>query len=282
MIYAIISLIVLTAVGLALYALINKAELVSRIAALEKIIREQEAGHAVEVEGLRSELSRLEKIRHIPNLIEKSKKLEAEITAKLKRAQKEADEIVLIAHKDVERTKARLAVRIEEAQQKSLEIIQAATQEAHRLKERIILESESDLVKAKEARRVAEWQANNVLEEAQKKAKEIASQARKEAKEKTQKVEDTLSRATAYALEIRERAEARAREIGGKAYEALKRHEHYEAAAKAMENVVSGYADTYMVPASHVIDELAEEYGFHKAGERLKVARERSRLMEKT
>ena len=32
-----------------------------------------------------------------------------------------------------------------------------------------------------------------------------------------------------------------------------------------MQNVVSGYADTYMVPASHVIDELAEEYGFHKA-----------------
>ena len=46
-------------------------------------------------------------------------------------------------------------------------------------------------------------------------------------------------RATAYALEIREKAEARAQEIGGKAYEALKRHEFYEAAAKAMQNVVS-------------------------------------------
>src|SRR3954466_2660035 len=48
-----------------------------------------------------------------------------------------------------------------------------------------------------------------------------------------------------------------------------------------MQNVVGGYADTYLVPASHILDELAEEYGFHKAGERLKVARERTRIMEK-
>ena len=82
-------------------------------------------------------------------------------------------------------------------------------------------------------------------------------------------------------LEIRTTADKRAEEIGGSAYEALKKRDFYEAAAKAMENVVSGYGGTYMVPATHMLDELAEEYGFHQAGENLKVARERTKIMEK-
>lgn len=82
-------------------------------------------------------------------------------------------------------------------------------------------------------------------------------------------------------MEIRQKAEARATEIGGQAYEALKRHEFYEAAADAMKNVVSGYGNTYLDPSSHLLDELADDYGFHKAGENLKIARQRSNLMEK-
>ena len=61
----------------------------------------------------------------------------------------------------------------------------------------------------------------------------------------------------------------------------LKRYEFYEAAAKAKQNVIEGYADTYMVPTSDLLDELAEEYGFHHAGERLKIARVHARVMEK-
>jgi vacuolar-type H+-ATPase subunit H len=282
MLYAVIGLIVLASIGLALYALIDKCELVAQIAALQREIQEQDASNTAEIEGLRAESAKLDKIKHIPNIIVRSNKLEGEIAAKLERARKEADEIGLIAHKEAERIKARNEARVDEAQQRALEIVRSATQEANSLKQKIISDTENDAAKAKEARRIAEWQANNVIEDAQKKAKEIASQARKEAKEKIQKVDDTLLKTTAYALEVRERAEARAQEIGGKAYEALKRHEFYEAAAKAMQNVVSGYGGTYMVPASHVLDELAEDYGFHKAGERLKIARERTRIMEKS
>jgi hypothetical protein len=279
--YAIIGLVVLISITAALYCALQKSDLETQISALQKTIEEQEASHAFELEGLRSELSKLEKLRHIPGIIEKSKKTEQEIAAKLEQAQKEADETVLIAHKEAERMKRRMEARAEEAQLEAYEAIRAATQEANDLKQRILGEAESDAAKAREARRIAEWQANNVVEEAQKKAKEIASQARKEAKEKTQKVDDTLIRATAYALDIREKAEARAREIAGAAYEALKRHEFYESAAKAMQNVISGYEGTYLVPASHILDELADEYGFHQAGERLKIARERARIMEK-
>ena len=62
-------------------------------------------------------MAKLDKIKHVPDIIEKSKKLEAEIAAKLEQAQKEADEIVLIAHKDAERMKGRIAARADEAEQ---------------------------------------------------------------------------------------------------------------------------------------------------------------------
>jgi hypothetical protein len=34
-----------------------------------------------------------------------------------------------------------------------------------------------------------------------------------------------------------------------------------------------------MLPA-HILDELAEEFGFNRAGERLKLAREKTKLMQ--
>ena len=39
----------------------------------------------------------------------------------------------------------------------------------------------------------------------------------------------------------------------------MKRHEHYEAVATAMKNIVGGYSGTYRIPADHLLDELAEE-----------------------
>ena len=38
--------------------------------------------------------------------------------------------------------------------------------------------------------------------------------------------------------------------------------------------------DVYIVPAAHVLDELAEEFGFNNAGVRLKLARDRTKLMQ--
>ncbi len=252
MFYIITGLIVLASIGLALYALLNKSEMAAQISALQRAIEEQDASYSSEIEVLRIDLSKLDKLKDVPNIIQRSKKLEADIAAKIEQAQKEADQI-----------------------------IKAANQDADILKEQTITETKNAVTTAREALRIADLQTKNLIVEAQKKAKEIASQARKEAKEKTQKVDDTLMSATVYALEIREKAEARALEIGGMAYEALKRNEFYETAANAMKNIVDGYGDTYMVPPAHILDELAEEYGFHKAGERLKIARERTSIMEK-
>lgn len=252
MYYALIGLLVLVSVAFGLYSVLKRNELETNISALQKEIQERERRSSVELKALKAELAKLDRYSHIPGVFEKAKAAEREAAA-----------------------------RLERSQQRVYEILQAAAKEAGALKTKLISDAKADAEAAKEARRTAEQRAKAAVEEANKEAKEITSQARKEARQKTQKVEETLSRATTYALEIRENAEKRAREIGGKAYEALKRHDFYEAAARAMENVVSKYGGTYMVPGAEMLDELAEEYGFHKAGERLQVARERTRVMEK-
>jgi vacuolar-type H+-ATPase subunit I/STV1 len=281
MFYAIIDLIVLVSIGIALYCFLQKSDLDREIASLRHAIEDLSAGHADEVRGLRSELAKLDRLSHIPGVLERAKNTEQEIAAKLEEARRKADEIVLNASIEAERQQREIAATLEQARMSARQVIELATKEAESLRERIVSATEIDSTKAKEARRVAEWQANNILEEAQKKAKEIASQARKEPKEKIQKVEETLSVATAYALEIRSKADKRAHEIGGTAYEALTRHDFYRAAAQAMQNVVSGYGGIYMVPSEHILDELAEDYGFDQAGERLKIARDRTKVMEK-
>ena len=47
-----------------------------------------------------------------------------------------------------------------------------------------------------------------------------------------------------------------------------------------LQNRIEKYEGVYLVPPAHILDELAEEFGFNKAGERLKLARERTKLMQ--
>ncbi len=86
--------------------------------------------------------------------------------------------------------------------------------------------------------------------------------------------------ASGFATEIRHRAEQRAREIAGEAYEARGKVKDYEAAVQALQNRIAKYEGVYLVPPAHILDELVEEFGFSKAGEKLKLARERTKLMQ--
>ncbi len=128
--------------------------------------------------------------------------------------------------------------------------------------------------------KVAKSQAQAVLDESQKEARELASKARKDAKEKREKAEAALDLATHYALEVRQKAEQRAREIAGEAYEAKGKLKDYQATVQALKNRIEKYEDVYLVPPAHILDELAEEFGFNRAGEKLKLARERTKLMQ--
>ena len=66
-----------------------------------------------------------------------------------------------------------------------------------------------------------------------------------------------------------------------RAFDALRNAERYEQVAKAMKNLIEGYGDQYVIPSRSLLDELASDYGFTEAGEELKNARERSRMLVK-
>jgi hypothetical protein len=74
-------------------------------------------------------------------------------------------------------------------------------------------------------------------------------------------------------------AHAEARRIAADAFRAREEIEPLRLEAKALENVIKGYGDQYIVPAHSVLDDLAESFGFAEAGQKLKQARERTRQL---
>ncbi len=188
MLYTVLGLIVLASIGLALYALINRSELVTQIAALQAEMEDQEAGYTAEIEDLKSkmvantsalekrlqeqgdeatatadglkreyfaiiddlnaEVAKLEKFKHIPNVIEKSRKLDAEISAKLSQAQEHADETVLLAHKDAERMKTRIAAKLDEAERRAHDLLLDASIHAAEVAKKSDLDAKEVIRKA--------------------------------------------------------------------------------------------------------------------------------------
>ncbi|MBV1777363.1 DUF4041 domain-containing protein [Burkholderiaceae bacterium DAT-1] len=128
----------------------------------------------------------------------------------------------------------------------------------------------------------AENQANVVRTEAAKMADEIRKNANLEAKDRRERAEELLTKANQQASQIITEANQRAEEIAGDAYRALKEVDQLKETATAMRNVIEGYGDRYLKPTYSLLDELAETYGFDEAGQQLKQARERSKLMVET
>lgn len=109
----------------------------------------------------------------------------------------------------------------------------------------------------------------------------VISQAKEEAKAIKEKAESVLSAADFNATGIINNAKSEAVKIAGDAYEALKKTDLLEKTAKAMKNIIDGYGDQYIVPTYSLIDHLADDYSHTQAGEELKRAREKTRLMIK-
>lgn len=125
----------------------------------------------------------------------------------------------------------------------------------------------------------AHERADALLTEAGKMAAQTSDAAKQEAKMLRDNAKTILDEATLQANSIIESANKKAEEIAGSAYAAMKNAEHYEKAVKAMRNIINGYGDQYLIPGRSLLDELAAEFGYTEAGEELKKARERSRLM---
>jgi hypothetical protein len=261
MLYVIFLLVILALMAAALYFFIRSNELSSQLRQAAEAWQQKEYVYT-------SELDKLEKIRHIPDIIERARRSKEQVEAKLAEAQRRGDEIVQRALAEARDLSSRLAA---DAERKMTESRAAS--------EKLLGDSEALKAEAGEALKAAKLQARIMLDESQNEATEIASKARKDAKEKREKAEAALNLVTVYALEIRQNAEQRAREIAGEAYDAKGRLEDYEATARALENRIKKYDGVYLVPPAHILDEMAEEFGFSKAGEKLKLARERTKLM---
>ena len=223
----------------------------------------------VELRRAVDELKALEKIRHIPGVIERAKRTTREIEAKLADAEARAEAVVRSAE--------------EEARARSRALRQQGEAEFARLRsegEKLAADGEARHAKAQVALAIAKAEAERTLDEARKEARRIGSTARKDAAAKREQAEQALDLATEYALRIRTKAETRAEEIAGEAYEARGRLREYEATALALRHRIEKYDGVPLAPPAHVLDDLAEAYGFHKAGDRLKLARERTRIMQ--
>lgn len=113
---------------------------------------------------------------------------------------------------------------------------------------------------------------------------EIKSQKDSMLKTTRQRLEQAEARLSAALLEAERivgSAHAKAEEIAGEAYAAVGRLKELTEAAAAIKNKIEGYGDSYIIPTYHLLDDLAEEIGYTEAGQKLKDARELSKLMVK-
>jgi len=124
-------------------------------------------------------------------------------------------------------------------------------------------------------------EAQKELEQASISANSIKVQANIDATSIKQNATNQLDNATKEAKIIIEQADKKAQEIAGDAYKAMQNATELEKTAKAMKNIIEGYGDRYLIPTFSLLDDLAEEFGHTEGGEKLKFAREKTRLMIK-
>lgn len=131
------------------------------------------------------------------------------------------------------------------------------------------------LQEAEELRAIAQ----SALDTARSQARVEQDAAIARAKEIRAQAERLLSRANTDAAKIVEAAHQSAEKIGGDAYLALRERDRLEESIKAIQNVIDGYGDRYVVPTRSIIDDLAADFGHTEAGQALAVARAESRRM---
>lgn len=145
----------------------------------------------------------------------------------------------------------------------------------------------------------AQEKVDSIIMEANQKAEEIIEKTNKELEDVTEQINvikkgnrDLIQKAKEEAEKVREdasrhsvlmisEAEKKAKDIAGEAYDIANKAKYYEEVAKAMKNVIEGYGDEYLKPTFSLLDNLAEEFGYDEAGQRLKDARERTRMLVK-
>ena len=74
-------------------------------------------------------------------------------------------------------------------------------------------------------------------------------------------------------------ARQKAGEIEFEARKISKKADLYQSTVISMKNIIDGYGDEYLIPASGLLDGLAEDYAHKSAGQELKIARKRTKIL---
>lgn len=124
--------------------------------------------------------------------------------------------------------------------------------------------------------------AESIISEAEQQSKNEKEILKSKVSEANLKADQILLDANNNAKKIIVSAEDEAKAIAGSAYEAMKKADAFEKTATAMENIIKGYGDKYIIPTYSLLDKLAEDYSHTDAGNELKRAREKTRSMIKS
>lgn len=118
--------------------------------------------------------------------------------------------------------------------------------------------------------------------EAEERARATVRTAQQTATEIEQAARRSSAQAREQAEAIVEQAKREAQQTAGEALEAMRKAKDLEKTAKALQNVIDGYGDRYIVPTQSLIDEMASQYEFTDAGQKLKATREGVRSLVKS
>lgn len=155
---------------------------------------------------------------------------------------------------------------VADADATAVKLVDDARAEAERLKAEAVAAQTSAGEEATRLRAEAKQEATRIRDEAR-------ARATRDTAEAEARVKDAETRAIAVIAEANRKAE----EIAGEALVALRDANELGKTASAIENLIKGYGDRYIVPSHTLLDDLAESVGHTEAGQKLKFVRERVR-----
>jgi hypothetical protein len=240
--------------------------------------------------GLKNELSSLAKFTVVRDAAAEAERLvrearefaaksETEAQRSRQAAKEDADRIVRAAEDAAAKAHARAMQDRKDAQSEAERLIRETRESAARFQAEAQRDRQIAQADAERIIRTAQEAAAQDRMAAQSEADLLRKSAMKEARDRREATDKVVAEAGLQASKIIDEATRRAEAIAGDAYRAMQQADQIAATVQAMKNVIEGYGDKYMVPTHSLLDDLAEAYSHTDAGQDLKRARERSRLM---
>ncbi len=124
-----------------------------------------------------------------------------------------------------------------------------------------------------------ELEAQELIDAAQNQSQQIRAEAQDQVRSIYERAENVQIQANEEYIRRTKEAHQQAEQIAGDAYAAMRDKQQLEKTIKSIENVINGYGDRYIIPAHSLLDDLAEDFSHHEAGQNLAAARKYTRYL---